>query len=121
MWLWWRIAGRADTTGVPGPAPWGVGEYASAPATRGGRSTSADREVREHENATNEAKPESTQGTTGEEVTSSQGRNGDDERTQSARGGESGMAACEGLGLEGETEGGDHESDESHESVRTET
>ena len=65
-----------------------------------GRTTNPRRIARlsEHENATNEAKPESTQGTTGEEVTSSQGRHGDDERTQSARVGESGIAACEDVG-----------------------
>src|SRR3954447_21780549 len=34
LWLRRRSTSWTDATGVPRPAPWGIGEYASAPATR---------------------------------------------------------------------------------------
>ena len=83
-WLTWRPAAaagkrdascgcgggspeRADTTGGPEAAPWGVAEYASAPATRGGRSTfggSRSARARKRDERSQTRNP--TQGTTGE-------------------------------------------------------
>ena len=94
-----RKAGKRDAScgcggGSPGePTPQegqgvrpGASPSTPLPQPRGeDDQPSAGREVCEHENATNEAKLESAQGTTGKEVTSSQERQGDDERTQSSR------------------------------------
>ena len=79
--------------------------------------SSADLEVSEDENATNEAKPESTQGMMEMEVTSNEERHGDDERTQSSRLGDGATAGERGRGWKEETGGGDHGPDEFHESA----